>query len=312
MRDLIINADDFGMSAEVNEGVKRAVELGVLNNVSLMVNLPNFAEAVGFLREHPEVSVGLHFNITEGKSVLPPNEVSSLLREDDSFYHWTSLIPRLIFRDSRTLEIIKELWAQYQKLKETGLEITHVDSHHHMHLYPPVFKALTQLADKEAIKSLRCHHFNLWDLTAGIGKPPTFKQLVINLGLWVNNRLYNHKHLGEVDRIYDLNWDENMTEEELIQILDHLPEGVTELICHLGILSTTGNRKFLEPRLRKLEILSKPRVRDRILNNGIHLVQRNGRKSESLIKLNLGAESVPVVVPTHSNGNSGRIDQENG
>lgn len=275
MKNLIINADDFGMSAEVNEGVKMGIEAGVINNVSLMVNLPFFNDAVEYLRSRPEISVGLHFNITEGRPVSSPAVVGSLLREDNYFYHWQSLLPRLLIHEAKINHIEEELLAQALKLKETGLPISHIDSHHHIHLYPNIFKMVTKFADKEGIPSLRCHHFSLWSLTAGVNKRPTFKQLVVNFLLWWDSFFYNHKHLYEIDGIYDLNWDENLADEELINILDHLPEGKTELICHVGVLSKTGNRKFLEPRLKKLELLTRQKIKDRILKSDVCLFSRN-------------------------------------
>lgn len=275
MRDLIINADDFGMSVEVNAGIKRGIEAGIINNVSLMVNLPAFDEAVDFLRNHSEVSVGLHFNTTEGKPLLPPTEVDSLLREDDSFFYWTTLIPRLIFGAAKIAQIENEFLAQYRKLKATGLKITHIDSHHHLHLFPPLFNFITRFADQEGIYSLRCHRFNLWSLTVGPHRFPTFRQLIIIALLWFDSLRYNHHQLNTVDGLYDLNWDKNLREENLLAILARLPEGKTELICHLGIVSPSGNRLFLEPRQRTLAILTSPTVRAALTQNGVKLLRRS-------------------------------------
>lgn len=279
MRKLIINADDFGMSREVNEGVEKAINLGVLSNVSLMVNLPYFNDAVSFLRNHPEVSVGLHFNVTEGKPVLDPSEVGSLLKEDDSFYFWTDLVPRLIFRGAKVDEIKKELTAQYQKLIDTGLQVSHIDSHHHVHLFPTLYSLFAEFADEKRVNYLRSQHFNVWSLTAGINKRPVLKQVIINLLLWFNSLFFNHRHMDQLDAIYDLNWDDNISEQQLLKIIDNLPEGKTEFICHLGVLSPRGNRKFLEPRLKILELLSEPSVKERILHNDISLLHRNGYNS---------------------------------
>lgn len=278
MQNLIINADDFGMSFEVNEGVKKAIDSGIVNNVSLMVNLPYFEDAVNFLRAHPEVSVGLHFNVTEGKPVLPPAEVGSLLNEDDSFHFWTSLVPRLVVKDAKIEEVKKEFLAQYQKLEDTGLPITHIDSHHHLHLLPSLFKFFSQFAGERGIMTLRSQHFGIWSLTAGIGKRPTLKQIIITFMFWFDSLFYNHhRPSSDLGAIYDINWENNLSGPELLRILDNLPEGKTELICHLGVLSSTGNRKFLEPRLRKLEMLTRPQVKERILSNGITLFRRNGQ-----------------------------------
>src|SRR5882757_5858501 len=95
MKKLIINADDFGMSREVNEGTKQGIKQGIITSVSVMTNMPYFNEAVRFLKKYPHVSVGLHFNITEGKSLLLPKDAKNLIREDDNFYHWPHMIGRV-------------------------------------------------------------------------------------------------------------------------------------------------------------------------------------------------------------------------
>src|ERR1700733_1674189 len=109
MKKLIINADDFGMSQEVNEGTKKGIEQGIITSVSVMANMPFFEDAVRFLRKHPKVSVGLHFNITEGKPLILPKDAINLIREDDSFYHWPQLITRVASKNITRSEIEKEL-----------------------------------------------------------------------------------------------------------------------------------------------------------------------------------------------------------
>lgn len=273
MRNLIINADDFGMSAEVNEGIKRAIKLGIVSNVSLMVNLPFFDDAICFLKDHPGVSVGLHFNVTEGGPVLPPSEVGGLLEEGNHFIFWRDLIPKLILRKALIKQVKKEFLAQYQKLVSTGLSVSHIDGHHHLHLYPAVFRFVTEFATKEGIKSLRCCRINFWGMTAGIGKRPTLTQLLVNVVLWVDGILFNHRHLGEVDGLYDVNWDSNLSEAELLKILENIPEGTTKLICHLGVVSAAGNRRFLEPRQRCLRMLCGRKVRRYLTHSDIRLLR---------------------------------------
>lgn len=294
MQNLIINADDFGLSLEVNEGIKRAIETGVVNSVSLMVNLPYFDDALNYLKRHPEISVGLHFNITEGRPLLPAAQVGSLLREDDHFFYWPSLVGRLLLRRARLGEIEQEFHTQYQKLKSTGLKIAHFDSHHHLHLFPPIFKFVTQLADAEGISSLRCHHLNNWSLTAGIGKRPTFKQVFLVFLLWFDSFLYDHNHLRGVEGLYDLNWDKDLNAEDLILVLDNLPQGTTELICHLGVLSPSGNPRFLEPRFQKLNLLTQMNICEKILQGKTVPFQRGQP-----------GPPIPLAAPTESVGSAG-------
>ncbi|MDE2588902.1 MAG: ChbG/HpnK family deacetylase, partial [Patescibacteria group bacterium] len=232
MKNLIINADDFGMSKEINSGTILGIKHGVISSVSVMVNMPYFEEAVNFLKKHPRVSVGLHFNITEGKSILIPRDVGSLLREDNSFFFWPFLGQQILFKNIKLIEIQAELKAQFTKLSKTGLTITHIDSHHHIHLVPRIFKVISNFANQQKQVTLRGNEFDLWNLTIGIMKKPIPTQIIVNLMLLLNN-LKNKKHnLYSAQRFYDLNWGKNFSIKEFELVLKNLPEGTTEFICH--------------------------------------------------------------------------------
>lgn len=270
---LIINADDFGMSKEVNDGTKKGIEQGIITSVSVMVNMPYFEDAIRFLRKHPKVSVGLHFNITEGNPILLPRDVGTLIREDNSFFYYPSLVARVAARSVNRDEVAQELKAQYAKLKATGLPVTHIDSHHHIHLYPSLFRIVSDFADKEHVHSLRGNEFDVWNLFLGVWKKPIVTQLVVNFFLLlVNIRIRNKSHLYEINRFYDINWAKDISQEDFAVILKNLPDGTTEFICHLAVLSSTGNSKFLIPRFKALTLLTQPMIKKHLLKNGITLV----------------------------------------
>lgn len=273
-KHLIINADDFGMSKEVNDGTKRGITQGIITSVSVMVNMPYFEDAVTFLKKHPEISVGLHFNITEGTPLLLPREVKDLLREDNTFQYWQRLIPRIPVNKEEMLKQIKaELSAQCLRLQATGLRITHIDSHHHVHLYPSVFRVVSDFADKQHIHSLRGNEFNFWNLMLGIWKKPILTQLIVNMFLLLDTYRYkNRSHLYKIQRFYDINWAKEISPEQFAEILEKLPSGTTEFICHLATVSKTGNSKFLVPRYNALQLLTQPIIKKHLMKNGITLI----------------------------------------
>jgi predicted glycoside hydrolase/deacetylase ChbG (UPF0249 family) len=288
MKNLIINADDFGMSREVNEGTKKGIQEGIITSVSVMANMPYFDDAIQFLQKYPLVSVGLHFNITEGKPLILPKDAGALIREDDSFYHWPQLIGRVAFKNIKRLEIEHELKKQYGALKKTGLTITHIDSHHHVHLYPTIFKIISAFADKEGIQALRGNYFNSWNLTLGIWKKPIVTQVVVNSALLLSNlRHHNLTHLYEINRFYDINWGRDLEPEDLLKILNKLPDGTTEFICHLAVESATGNKKFLTPRYKALTLLTNTKIKNHLTNNGITLTahMKNTKKRSPRLAL---------------------------
>lgn len=275
MKNLIINADDFGMSEEVNEGVKIGIKEGIVTSVSLMVNMPFFEDAVKFLKNYHNISIGLHFNITEGKPIMLPANAGSLLREDDSFYNWPLGLMRLILKKTNLKEIEEELAMQYNILKSTGLPISHIDSHHHVHLYPSIFDIVGKFVNKQKNCGLRGRRFNIWNLILGVWRKPNYTQILVNLFLLLNNLKYkNYRHLYHINRFYDLNWGKDMSTKQFLEILSKLPEDTTEFVCHLAVLSKSGNREFLLPRYKTLKLLTYQSTKKYLTQNGITLIKR--------------------------------------
>lgn len=286
MRKLIINADDFGMSREVNEGIKKGIKAGMINSVSVMVNMPYFKDASAFLKKFPRIAVGLHFNITEGHSILKPKEVSSLLKEDNNFFFWKYLVLKLLTKNCSLKQIENELRAQYNQLNKTGLHITHIDSHHHMHLYPSINSIVVKFANEKKVFSLRSRQFNLWGAAYGYQHRLTLKQLFIQ-ALYYFNAVFNNKKNGsqksflEVKGIFDVNWDNFFDETVLHKILSGLPEGITEIICHPAVMSKSGNPEFLRPRQRVLSALLNKSIKKVLEKNNIRFYNRNGNDTAS-------------------------------
>jgi chitin disaccharide deacetylase len=271
MKRLIINADDFGMSKEVNDGIKRAIKAGAVNSVSVMVNMPYFDDAIQFLKKHPEVSVGLHLNITEGGPISSPHATSTLLREDNNFFFWVNLMVKYFLKKVSLKEIAAELATQHKKLVSTGLEISHIDSHHHIHLFPPFFKIVLAFVREKKIPTLRCRRFRVRSLTVALFETASIKALLILFLCFINNVLARpSRHHFNDDTIFDMHWDSRMSKKRFLHILSSLPDGTIEIICHPGVMSKWGNAAFLAPRQHELRLLTDPRVIKRIrqIRNG--------------------------------------------
>ena len=98
MKTLIVNADDFGLTPGVNEGILRAFREGILTSTTLMANAPAFDDAVARTREHPDIDVGCHLVLVGGKSVAPPEEIPSLAKRNGD-------LPNTLF------ELVCRLWG---------------------------------------------------------------------------------------------------------------------------------------------------------------------------------------------------------
>jgi len=142
---LIINADDFGMTKSINEAIIELAELGSISSTSVMVNMP-FAEDVVKLNT---IGIGLHVNLTQGKPVLQPDLISSIVDKNGVFYDKPELLSLLQSKKISPEHIYLEIEAQYRKLKEIyNGQITHVDSHQGVNKLPLVINSLVRLSNQ--------------------------------------------------------------------------------------------------------------------------------------------------------------------
>ena len=156
MKKLIVNADDFGRRPLINQAVADAVDKKGLLSTSLMAGEPYFDEAVEIAKKRPQLGVGVHLTLVDGKPVLPAEEISTLAVNDGCFLpdHGAFVkhyVQGKIARD----DIERELAAQLDKVLQNGIMPTHVDSHQHMHMLPGIFPLVLKLAAERGIKRVR-------------------------------------------------------------------------------------------------------------------------------------------------------------
>ncbi len=140
---LIVNADDFGYSRAVNFGIVDAYQFGVVRSCSIMANMPAFDHAVRLAKEHPELGIGVHLNLTCGKPLTPAQGIvgqEGFFRKKDDLFSSIGEVP---------LESIEKEWeAQIIKVQGAGIQPDHLDSHHHVHMLRPVLPLFLKLARK--------------------------------------------------------------------------------------------------------------------------------------------------------------------
>lgn len=155
MRKLIINADDLGMSIEVNQQIEECINLGCITSSTLMANAPAFEDGVRIAKQYPQISVGVHLNIIEFKP-LTNNEIfrkHGIISKDGSFIEGAIGVVNI---DEELLQAIYEEWdAQITKVELSGIIPTHCDSHEHTHTIPALQVALRKVLDKHGIKRVR-------------------------------------------------------------------------------------------------------------------------------------------------------------
>ena len=138
---LILNADDFGLSASVNKGIIECFNEGLISSTTMMMNTPYTDEAIKLAKEHNIKNIGVHLNLTYGKSVLPASEVPSLVDENGTFHYVCMLGYYTQYLDAK-----KELRAQIEKFLDSGLTPDHLDHHHYFNEIPNILKAYLELA----------------------------------------------------------------------------------------------------------------------------------------------------------------------
>ena len=155
-RTIVINADDFGLCEGVNKGIVQAHTKGVLTSATLMANMPAAQEAVEIAKGLPNLGVGVHLNLTEGKAISKGAEVDCIVNSEGEFAFSASRLALLAILKGRVRKAIEtELAAQIQWVIDKGIKPTHLDSHKHIHSFPVIFPIVCRLAKRFDIRAIR-------------------------------------------------------------------------------------------------------------------------------------------------------------
>lgn len=153
---MIINADDFGLSEGVNRAIKEAHSHGVLTSATIMANMPAAGEAVKIAGDTSSLGVGVHLNLTDGKSISQDGRVSVLLDSDGRFAWTASKLALKSIVSAKVREAIElELAAQISWVIDNGIKPTHLDSHKHIHSFGAIFSIVCKLAERFSIGAIR-------------------------------------------------------------------------------------------------------------------------------------------------------------
>lgn len=237
MKRLIINADDFGYSKEITLAIKEASEHGLLTSTSLIVNKDYSGPALDLVREIKDVSVGIHFNLDDGKPLCSPEQVRTLVNEQGQFYDGRTFRARLFLGKIRTSEIYRELEAQLMKFLGFGIQPSHIDFHHHLHLYYPILEVALQVAKDFNITRMRT--VRLYRIYRGNG-------FLFNFDRWRKTAmdLYRNSLHGKIKKVVStpdfllepkITGENGPSLEAWIKTIQSLRnEDVFELCCHPG------------------------------------------------------------------------------
>jgi hopanoid biosynthesis associated protein HpnK len=267
---IILNADDFGCSSSVNTAIIQAHRQGVLTSASLMVAGEALEEAVTLARQTPTLAVGLHVVVAGGRAVLPPEQLPHLVdgssRFPDSPLH-AGL--RYTFSHSAKEELARELEAQFERFAETGLPLSHVDGHLHMHVHPTVFDLLLPLAARYGAQGLRLPRDGFLLAMGHDRRQAGTKALwALAFGLLGRRCLLhlNGQQLTVAHRVYGLMQTGQMQEAYVIDLLRRFRGPTAEIYFHP---STLRQKEELGPNPDDLATLLSPAVRRTLEEKGL-------------------------------------------
>jgi predicted glycoside hydrolase/deacetylase ChbG (UPF0249 family) len=256
VKRLVVNADDFGFTRDVNQGIIEAHRNGILTATTLMATGAAFDDAVRLARENPGLDVGCHL-VLVGADGFPKS------------------VPRLMQAVALgKIRIYEELASQVRRILDAGVKPTHLDTHKHTHLLPPVLEATARVSQEFAIPWVR-RPFDL-PLHAGEGAwpkraiskafglfRPRFEAVLSMHGCRSTDHFAGFQITGDYDA------------PELAALIRELPEGSTEFMCHPGRCSDelrSAPTRLKESRERELHALMSPLVRSALQDAGVELV----------------------------------------
>jgi hopanoid biosynthesis associated protein HpnK len=282
VRRLIVNADDFGLTQGVNRATVEAHSDGIVTSATLMANGGAFEDAIQSALSKPRLSVGCHVVLVDGLPVLGVGRTPTLSNrkaDDGRFYEGLSgFALRAVLGRIDPEEIEAEVAAQVRKLQAAGVAVSHLDTHKHTHIFPTVLRPLLRAARACGIPAVRNPfgpvHFSilakrpsLWQrygqVTVLSRLGGTFRRSVADAGMLTPDGTVGVVSTGAMDgRIFE-------------SIVDRLPEGTWELVCHPGYNDADlGNiqTRLRESRAVELRLLTSPEARETLARSGVQLI----------------------------------------
>ncbi|MGO4502735.1 MULTISPECIES: hopanoid biosynthesis-associated protein HpnK [unclassified Dyella] len=246
---LIVTADDFGLHPAVNHAVERGFREGVLRAASLMVTAPAVADAVARAKRLPGLAVGLHLVLADGLSALPPSQIPELVDARGRF--GDDMVRdgfRFFFLPYVRRQLEAEIRAQFEAFAATGLPLDHVNAHKHFHLHPTVLSLILSIGREHGLRAVR------WPAEPGSG--PWLKP-------WLALMRFRLRRAGmqSNDHVFGIRQTGAMDEQALLDVLQRLPRGLSELYLHPAthgeLTPTMANYRHAD----ELAALLSPRVR---------------------------------------------------
>ena len=283
MPQLIVNADDFGLTPGVNRAIVEAHQRGIVTSATLMANGAACDDGMRLSRENPGLDVGCHVVLMDGEPVLPPGDVSSLVPDGRAFRADFASFAFSAMRGQINLDHIeREATAQIRKLQDAGIAVSHFDTHKHAHMLPMVLRPLLRAAKICGVRAIRnpfvpvrplayAHLFRrpkLWTRYTEVkllrGWHDAFRRIVADAGMRTTDGSFGVLSTGALD-------------PQLFQaIVGCIPEGTWEFVCHPGYNDADLDRvrtRLRASRVMELDVLTSPEARAALAARSVRLAK---------------------------------------
>jgi hopanoid biosynthesis associated protein HpnK len=272
----ILNADDFGLSPGINRGIIEAHRHGIVTSASLMAVGDAFEEAVAFAHEDPGLSLGIHLTLIEGRPVLPPEKVPSLVTADGRFCQSLGMfLLRWLAGKIRMQEVQREFAAQIEKVLDYGLRVDKLDSHMHLHLLPGIFQAVLAVAGRYRIRAIRLPRERVVGRDDRLNIVALWRRATLTTLAALRGRPTAAAGLFYAAHFSGVGESGQLTEEGLLRLLRDLQPGITEVMLHPGYRDRVIHEWPMSRRYERepeLKALTSPRVKAVVQNLQIKLV----------------------------------------
>jgi predicted glycoside hydrolase/deacetylase ChbG (UPF0249 family) len=268
MKWLIVTADELGLSSKRNQGIVDAHAKGIVTSAGMLAYGPAFREAVKIAKALPKLDIGLHLNLSDGEPQVLGHK--TLVTPEGVFWGRQEARRRIKERLVDLGEVEKEAEAQFEVFRRAGIKVTHLSSVDHVHIRGDLPQVLAPLAKRQGVRCFRCPADRI--------RPPSLRldeervaaveeyhQSALNaISIYAAARLRSTECFGGAAISGFL------TAELLLEVLQNLPEGLTELMVHPGLKAAESGFEGPE-REAELEALIDPRVKALMKKLGVGL-----------------------------------------
>lgn len=278
MKKLIVNADDFAIHTLVNQAIIKAHQVGVLTSTSILANGPAFEEAIALATANPSLGVGVHLCLVgELPALSDPQAIPTLLDPSTGrlYSNYLLFTKKYLTGQINKQEIYRELALQVSKVKNTGISITHIDSHQHMHMLPKIDDIAVRICRENGISKSRVSQEGLF-FTGGypytVGR--YLGKVALSLFSLMAARTFKSSVIKHPEHFYGMLAGGNMQERYLLKIIERIPTGTNEIMLHPGMDKEQLTREFgFEYNWQlEYEALISSTVREAIHNKSIKLI----------------------------------------